>query len=80
MFPECSLNVPYIFPECSLNVSFQVVMIGAAIFCPTTSNMCLDAQKLATVALLVTGGLVYTFAPPAVYLEDRKTVQEKKTK
>mmetsp|Transcript_12215 Transcript_12215/g.20659 ORF Transcript_12215/g.20659 Transcript_12215/m.20659 type:complete len:335 (+) Transcript_12215:157-1161(+) len=60
--------------------SATVVMIGAAIFCPTISNMCLDAQKLATVALLVTGGLVYTFAPPAVYLEDRKTVEEKKTK
>jgi len=58
--------------------SATVVLSGAAIFCPTLPNMCLDAQKGVTVALLVAGGVIYTFAPPAIQLDDVKAEKEKK--
>ena len=56
----------------------QVVLSGAAIFCPAVDSMCLDAQKMVTVALLVAGGVVYTFAPPAIQLEELEAKKEKK--
>lgn len=56
-----------------------MVLGGYAFFCSESkAHLCLDTDKMITVALLVVGGLVYTTAPPAYYLDDVKKDQEVK--